>query len=252
MNWPFLIEDFLASLTEALKIRGDARSIAILLSGESEFEESHSDWGVDYWSLRIGLPIHVFHALDKAEISSVEAALYDVGGSLFTSLTSDALTSVKIFPQVVAAPEDWRQEALAFVRGEGVTNQGRVRSDNIASKQHRGLLFRSQAEITLFEAMTRAQLAVAPLPVFVRIGNRYNRLEPDFVVVYQGLMFVVEVDGDTFHKESPAEADKRLIPLTHEGVEVRRIRAAEVATDEQAEVAVRGLIKFMSDRKQAR
>ena len=33
----------------------------------------------------------------------------------------------------------------------------------------------------------------ARLPVFVRVGNKYNRLEPDFLVVYKGLTFVVEV-----------------------------------------------------------
>jgi very-short-patch-repair endonuclease len=100
--------------------------------------------------------------------------------------------------------------------------------------------------------MTRAKLAVAPLPVFVRIGKSYNRIEPDFVVVHKGLTFVVEVDGDTFHKELPAEADKRLVPLTYEGVEVRRIRAAEVATDTLADAAVRDLIQFMNRRKEAR
>ncbi|SDO46321.1 hypothetical protein SAMN04489798_3014 [Pseudomonas arsenicoxydans] len=112
---------------------------------------------------------------------------------------------------------------MRYVKGEGVTNQGRVRSDNIASREHQGLLFRSKAEVTLFIALTRAQLPVAPLPVFVRIGKFYNRLEPDFVVIYKGLTFIIEVDGDTYHRESPAEADKRLVPLTWEGVEVRRI-----------------------------
>jgi hypothetical protein len=141
---------------------------------------------------------------------------------------------------------------VRFVKGEGVTNQRRVRSDNIASQHYRGLLSRSKAEIALFEAMTRAKLAVAPLPVFVRIGKTYNRIEPDFVVVYKGLTFVVEVDGDSFHKELPAEADKRLVPLTYEGVEVRRIRAADLATEETTDAAVRDPIQFMSRRKEAR
>jgi len=114
--------------------------------------------------------------------------------------------------------------------------------------QHKGLLFRSKAEITLFEAMIRAGLAVSPLPVFVRIGKNYNRIEPDFLVVYKGLTLVVEVDGDTFHKESPADAQKLLVPLTYESVEVTRIRAADVATDAAANEVVRDLIQYM-DRK---
>lgn len=249
---PFPIEDFLASATMALKIRGDARSIATILAGDCRFEPTESDWGVDYWALRIGLPIHVFHALTEAEIKQIEEAILEIGRSLFSSTVTEGLSQVAIAPQVVSAPDDWRQEALRFVRGEGVTNQGRVRSDNIASRQHRGLLFRSKAEVTLFEAMTRAKLAIAPLPVFVRVGNNYHRLEPDFVVIFKGLTFVVEVDGDTFHHETPADADKRLVPLTHEGVEVRRINAADVATDALADGVVRDLIQFMSRRKEAR
>jgi hypothetical protein len=173
-------------------------------------------------------------------------------GPFFTTKPQDALESVVMTPQVTEAVDGWREDAMRFVKGEGVTNQGRVRSDNIASKQHQGLLFRSKAEISLFTALTRAKLAVAPLPVFVRIGKAYNRLEPDFVVVYKGLTFVVEVDGDTFHRELPAEADKRLVPLTYEGVEVRRIRASDLETDEAADTAVKELVEFMARRKESR
>jgi very-short-patch-repair endonuclease len=70
--------------------------------------------------------------------------------------------------------------------------------------------------------------------------------------VYKGLTFVVEVDGDTFHKELPAEADKRLVPLTYEGVEVRRIRAADLETDASADIIVKELIEFMAPRKESR
>lgn len=100
--------------------------------------------------------------------------------------------------------------------------------------------------------MTRARLAVAPLPVFVRIGKNYHRIEPDFVVIYQGLTFVIEVDGDTFHPESRAEADKRLIPVTHDGIEVRRIKAEDVSDEARAEVVVRKLINYMANRKRSR
>lgn len=190
--------------------------------------------------------------MSKEDVATVEAGVLDTCQPFFRARPSDALSSVHVHPTVVQAPEGWREQALKYVRGEGVTNQGRVRSDNIASKEHRGLLFRSKAEINLFEAMQRAQLAVAPLPVFVRIGKSYHRLEPDFIVVFKGLTFVVEVDGDTFHRESPAEADKRLVPLTYEGVEVRRIRAEDVTTDELADAAVKNLVQFMGKRKAAR
>jgi len=251
-KFPFELDNFLASVVEALKLRGDGRAIATLVEGHCEVRIWDQDFGVDSWRLIISLPIQLFYAMSETDRIATQESIQEVGSSFFDSTPGDYFGSVQLVPAVQEANDGWRNEAIRFVKGEGVTNQGRVRSDNIASKQHLGLLFRSNAEITLFEALTRAQLAVAPLPVFVRIGKNYNRLEPDFVIVYKGLTFVVEVDGDTFHRELPAEADRRLVPLTYEGVEVRRIRASEVATAKDADVVVRDLIQFMSKRKEAR
>jgi very-short-patch-repair endonuclease len=72
------------------------------------------------------------------------------------------------------------------------------------------------------------------------------------VVVFKRLTVIVEVDGDAFHRELPAEADKRLVPLTYEGVEVHRVQAAKLATDEAADAVVKDLVDFMAKRKEAR
>jgi hypothetical protein len=249
---PLNLEDLLSSAVEGLKTIGDARSIAILIAGNAKLIPWDSDFGINYWRLLISLPSSLYFAMNDDERSSSEETINRVVEPFFGNLSSDTLGSVKIAPAVVSAEDGWRDRALAFVKGEGVTNQGRVRSDNIASKQDQGLLFRSTPEITLFQALLRARLPVAPLPVFVRVGKQYNRLEPDFVVIYKGLTFVIEVDGDTYHKESPSEADKRLIPLTYEGVEVRRINASDLKTAEAADAVVRDLLQFMANRKNAR
>lgn len=252
MYSPFYIEDLAAAAVEALKVLGDARAIAVLISGECELEMIEHNFGIDYWLLTIALPVPLYYAMLEADREATSSAIEAVVKPFYDTRPEDALSGVRIAPRVGEAAANWREEALRFVKGEGVTNQGRVRSDNIASREHQGLLFRSKAEITLFLALTRAQLAVAPLPVFVRIGKAYNRLEPDFIVIYKGLTFIIEVDGDTYHRESPAEADKRLIPLTYEGVEVRRIRAAELSNDDAADAVVKDLVEFMTRRKAAR
>lgn len=249
---PFSPEDLIASAVEALKVRGDARGIAVLAAGQCDLALWDSDFGIDSWRLFVALPVQLYFAISDDDRKATETSIEEAVGPFFNATPQSSLASVIIAPQVSQAADGWRDEAIRFVKGEGVTNQGRVRSDNIASKQHQGLLFRSKAEITLFGALTRARLAVAPLPVFVRIGKTYNRLEPDFVVIYKGLTFVVEVDGDTFHRELPAEADKRLVPLTYEGVEVRRIRASDLESDEAADSAVVDLIEFMKRRKDSR
>ncbi len=249
---PFQLENLLASAVEALKLQGDARAIAVLVEGKCHMELWESDFGVDYWRLFIELPVPLYYAMNEDDRKFTQESIAGVVAPFFASLPGEGFSTVVIAPLVAEAQVGWRDDAVRFIKGEGVTNQGRVRSDNIASKQHQGLLFRSKAEITLFNALTRAKLAVAPLPVFIRIGKAYNRLEPDFVVVYKGLTFVVEVDGDTFHRELPAEADKRLMPLTYEGVDVRRIRAAELDSDAAADLAVKELIDFMARRKESR
>ena len=249
---PFPIENLLASAVEALKVQGEARAIAVLIASECNLRLWETDYGIDYWRLFVSLPVPLFYALNDDERKFTEESVNSVVTPFFVELPTDSLESVVITPLVAEAQDGWREDAVRFIKGEGVTNQGRVRSDNIASRQHQGLLFRSKAEVTLFTALTRANLAVAPLPVFVRIGKAYNRLEPDFVVVYKGLTFVVEVDGDTFHKELPAEADKRLVPLTYEGVEVRRVRASDLDSDMAADLVVMELIEFMARRKESR
>lgn len=251
-GFPFSIEDLLASAVEALKVHGDARAIAVLLAGDCQPVWNGSDFGIDYWRILIAIPVHFFYAMAEQDRESTADAIQNIMAPFFAATANDTLGAVVIIPQITKARDYWREETIRFIKGEGVTNQGRVRSDNIASKQHQGLLFRSKAEVTLFTALTRAGLTVAPLPVFVRISKSYNRLEPDFIVIFKGLTFVVEVDGDTYHNELPAEADKRLIPLTHEGVEVRRIRAADLESDAAADTVVKELIEFMGNRKAAR
>jgi very-short-patch-repair endonuclease len=56
---------------------------------------------------------------------------------------------------------------------------------------------------------------------------------------------VVEVDGDMYHEESPADAHQRLQPLDHEGVKVERIRGRDCDTPEKAQKSVDGLLRLL-------
>src|SRR5215510_2787784 len=120
---PFPIEDFLASLVEALKIRGDARAITTVIEGDCRFAPSETDFGIDYWDLLIALPVHIFYALSDDERRVTAEVIEEVWIFFFASTPQDALGHVVITPKVVPATENWRAEAVRFVRGEGVTNQ---------------------------------------------------------------------------------------------------------------------------------
>lgn len=78
--------------------------------------------------------------------------------------------------------------------------------------------------------------------------NLHVRLEPDFVVLKDGVVMVVEVDGDTYHRELPAEAHARLTPLDHEGAKIERVRAEECSTPEAATACAARLLRILDMR----
>ncbi|MHC8381312.1 hypothetical protein [Pseudomonas sp. LB3P14] len=57
------------------------------------------------------------------------------------------------------------------------------------------------------------------------------------MLIRKGIMMVVEVDGDTVHQETPAEAHARTTMLLHEGVHFERIRASECDSPQKAKQA---------------
>jgi hypothetical protein len=149
-------------------------------------------------------------------------------------------------------PEDdrWREKAKSWVDGKGVSNQGRARSDNVAPLMCDGLLFRSPHEINLYRALRAVGVSFAPLPVFVRGGRTYRRIEPDFVILKDGIVMIVEVDGDTVHRESPQEAHDRVTMLLHEGAHVERVNATkECATAEQARACATKILSVIEKLK---
>jgi very-short-patch-repair endonuclease len=95
-------------------------------------------------------------------------------------------------------------------------------------------------------------ISFAPLPVFVRGGETYRRIEPDFVVLKDGIVMVVEVDGDTVHKETPTEAHNRTAMLVHEGAHVERVDAGECNTPEKAIACAHRLVGVLTKLKSHR
>lgn len=143
--------------------------------------------------------------------------------------------------------KDWRAEMARILSGETVSNQGRVRSTNIATIQEDGLLFRSEPEVMFYRAAKKAGLVFAPLPVFLqRRNDKDHRREPDFVIVQDGITLIVELDGRTTHRESPVEAQERLAFMTDQGVNLHRIPSNKCWTEENAArcvVEVKGVIE---------
>ena len=243
-------EALLATAVEILKRNIDEREIELLTSASPKFEVTDYDnWngGTYTWGLRIAVDPRLYAAIHE-NADSIKSSILKIGQSFFEGYDNHSLDRVTFVP-VVQKNSGWR-EAIRQQRpsDQGVNNQGRVRSDNVASLTCDGLKFRSQPEINLYQVLKKLGLTFAPLPVFIRGGESYRRLEPDFVILKDSVLMVVEVDGGTQHPETPVEAHERLQILDHEGAKIERVKAAECDTLEKASVCAAKLVKILEKR----
>ena len=163
---------------------------------------------------------------------------------------NDRLGAVEILPELTTDPK-WREKAQAWASGKNITNQGRVRVEQHASLSCDGLLFRSQPEILLYQALKSTGVSFAPLPVFVRGGDEYRRIEPDFVLLKDGVVMVVEVDGDTVHHETSIAHDRTTM-LLHEGALVERVKASDCDSQEKAKICALKLMRVLKKMKDSK
>ena len=246
-GFPMDAEQFIASVAEVLRHRGRDRELAVLVNSDvGVAKTSYDNWdgGTTGWTVSCACAAGLYARLTDDERTETESALAAVCREALRRFPGHGIDEALIAPQSVGGAT-WRVQATRWLAGEGVTNQGRVRSNNIASLECDGLLFRSEAEIHLYRALKRLGVTFAPLPVFVRGGQQYARLEPDFVVVKDGHVMVVEVDGDLYHTESPVEAHQRLQPLDHEGAKIERVSAGDCDTPEKAEKTAARLLAIL-------
>jgi hypothetical protein len=246
-------EAFLGTLARLHAAEGAAREVAVLTYSTPEIVEvGYDSWngGRTFWEMNLHAPINLFTQLKDA-IDEIEKAILQKAENILSQYGNHELSKIRIVPAVIDDPQ-WREKAAAWLSGDKISNQGRVRSGNVAPLLVDGLLFRSQAEIHLYRALKAQGITFAPLAVFVRGGETYRRIEPDFFLVHAGITVALEVDGDTVHEETPAEAHARTAMLQQEGVYVERIKASECDSPEKAKVATARLRAIIDKHKAAR
>jgi hypothetical protein len=209
---------------------GDAKLVAVLSNSETSASQTDYDnWngGTYTYTIFLDLPQAVFSEI-QSELQQIEESI-EKKLSVFSHKYPGPWMKIKIVPLLVES-ETWQDDARRWLSGEGISNQGRVRSSNIASRECDGLLFRSDPEIMIYKALKAKGLAFAPLPVFSKGGIEYSSIEPDFILVKNGLIMCIEIDGDTVHTETPAEANARTRILSNEGIVVERFSSTRCAT----------------------
>jgi hypothetical protein len=239
------LEAFLSMVAQLLTLDGDALAVAVLSAGQPASPGGYDggDEGERVWLLRLTIPARIFQQLNDSERTQCERNITAAAGKVSKSRNLQDWVGKTELVVGVEVRENWRAEAEAWLKGAGINNQGRVRSDNVASRQHDGLLFRSPVEICVYDALKAAGVLYAPLPVFLRGGKDYQRLEPDFVVFHEGRILLIEVDGDTVHRETPAAADQRTRVFKYEGALIERVEASECNTPEKARATVAKLLQ---------
>lgn len=246
-------ESILGTLARLFAADGAAREVAILAHSTPELEPTgYDNWdgGQNFYTLHLNLPLALYTQVET-DTESIEKSIQERLQVLVKQFPSDHIDTVSINPAVVEDPQ-WREKAQSWLAGNKISNQGRVRSDNVAPYSVDGLLFRSRPEINLYQAFKSMGVSFAPLPVFIRGGESYRRIEPDFVIVRNGMAVVVEVDGDTVHQETPAEAHARTVMLSHEGVNIERVAASECETQAKAKACAETLLAAIDQLKRSR
>ncbi|MEN6572631.1 MAG: hypothetical protein ABFD24_12405 [Anaerolineaceae bacterium] len=246
-------EPLLATLANLFASSGAAREVAVLANSTARIKQtSYDNWngGTYGYSLFLQIPNWLYNQV-ISEIESIEKSLSEKANLLSRGNENEFLERVYVTPQI-ADDNEWREKAKAWLSGDGISNQGRVHSDNIPSRTMDGLLFRSQPEIFLYIALKSSGVSFAPLAVFIRGGESYKRIEPDFFIVKDGISLVVEVDGDTVHHETPVEAHSRTSMLVYEGVHIERVRASECESQFLANACAKKIMTVIEKLKSTR
>lgn len=232
---------------------GSTKEVAILANASATIEQTDYDnWNGGTYKFAIYLQIpHWLYSQVESEMKEIEKHILEKIHPILLSYPNEDINEVLITP-ALATDTNWQEKAKTWLAGENISNQGRVRSDNIAARTKDGLLFRSQPEINLYQAFKSLGISFAPLPVFIRGGETYRRIEPDFILIKDGIMMAVEVDGDTVHHETPEEAHARTTMLVHEGVYLERVRASRCDTTRKAIDCAHALLEVLQKHRQSR
>lgn len=255
-DFPLSVDDFLLTTTRLLALAGSRAEVNLIASSpKPEVSlQDYDNWdGGQYgWGFSFSIPMQTYSALNEESRESMQTSIRSAMNEVLRNLNHHEISAVRIVMELAKAEANWRERAARWAKGEGLSNQGRVRSTNIAPFERDGLLFRSMPEINLYMAFKALSVTIAPLPVFIRGGQQYQRIEPDFILIHANTIMVVEVDGEEFHSESPVDAHERLSLLSREGVHTERVRANACDTPMKARDCAERLLEVLKRRSTMR
>src|SRR5690606_25635643 len=119
---------------------GAAREVAIVTYLTPAIVESHYDnWngGTYFYNLILNAPINLNPQIEGSK-KEISASVKEKIQVFLQGNDHEVLSEIAIVPAVVDDPQ-WREKAAAWLSGSKISNQGRVRSDNVAPLTQDGL-----------------------------------------------------------------------------------------------------------------
>lgn len=229
---------------------GNAKLVSILAYAQISAEQTgfdNFDGGTDIYTVYLEIP-QILYLEIASELENISQLIQEKLSIFLHRYPNTWISSIKISPQLKES-SSWQMDARNWIAGKDINNQGRVRSNNIASRECDGLLFRSTPEINIYKALKSKGITFAPLPVFLKGGKEYSRIEPDFIILKDGAIFCIEIDGDTVHIESPSEANARTRILSNEGTIIERFSASRCDTPQKADVLATEILELINKHK---
>ncbi|GAA4593709.1 hypothetical protein GCM10023194_58670 [Planotetraspora phitsanulokensis] len=238
-------ELILAQTAFYLDEKGDPEAAALLLEAESiEMDPYVEEWG---WTNRafVNVPGWAKERFTDEIIDRIHGALRAISKRYDISVES-----VIIGAALPPVDRDWRQSLYARLSGDSVTNHARrVKPDQRLSRD--GFLFESLEEIKVYDALKRAQatlsntnatntITIFPLPMG-RLGAG-SVLTPDFLVIREGKVGLIEVDGPHHRGRYGADATRDRLWKYGGVIHIERILVEETTQDDELDQLIRAFL----------
>jgi hypothetical protein len=202
----FGFDRHLGTAAELLEHRGETKGAALLLDasdlGYAQCTTSYMVWEMEYWNTIV--EEESLLAIVACEPVAIDRFTDDIKATLIGVLNEvnggegRHVDELRLIPTL--SDEAWRERLEKRLGANTETNQARVRPLKGDELSVDTLIFRSGAEVKVYEALKRANeklpqersLLIAP-NVGIRVHGRI--LEVDFLITYRGRAGVIEVDS---------------------------------------------------------
>ena len=178
--------------------------IAELLLGASIDIEETSQYGQKWNFMQAGIIIKVPYQIQYYFSEQLKERIIEVCNRFVPRSWNYEFTYLEVEPQLEHEYEGWQQDVLTLIRQQNVNNQASFEFTNAPVYTYKGLKFRSRTEVKVMQEFEKyTDILVFPLPIAVCGGNKR---EPDFLVLKNGKMKILEVVSDTYHPSVEDEA----------------------------------------------